>query len=549
MDYQALAELLFPDVTETPEQLEARFPQRDLPEGAVVSRMAPSPTGFVHLGNLVQGTISERMTHQSGGVLYLRVEDTDAKREIPGAVEVLINTLKFYNINFDEGATVDGDDGAYGPYRQRQRAAIYHVYAKKLVSEGKAYPCFCTEDELSALREKQEANKETTGYYGKYAVWRDRPMEDIQAQLAAGNPWVLRFRSEGSIDRQFKFDDLVKGKLTITENNVDHVLLKSDGIPTYHFAHAVDDHLMRTTHVIRGEEWLPSLATHLMLFRYLGFKAPKYMHIAQLMKLCEDGSKKKLSKRDMGANMDDYKRLGYAPECVIEYVMTLLNSNYEEWHAQNPDKAYTDFPFNIKKMSNSGCLFDMEKLGDVSRNVISKFTADEVYNGLLEWADEFDADFASRLKAAPDRAKAVISIGRGGKKPRKDYGTWLELRDYMALFYDETFRIIDALPDNFNKNDIIKTLDAFAASYDTSDDQNAWFGKIKDIATALGYAADMKEYKQTPEKFAGSVADISSFIRVAVTGRLNSPDLYTVMNILGKDCVIRRINEFKETIA
>ena len=296
MDYQALAELLFPDVTETPEQLEARFPQRNLPEGAVVSRMAPSPTGFVHLGNLVQGTISERMTHQSGGVLYLRVEDTDAKREIPGAVEVLINTLKFYNINFDEGATVDGDDGAYGPYRQRQRAAIYHVYAKKLVSEGKAYPCFCTEDELSALREKQEANKETTGYYGKYAVWRDRSMEDIQAQLAAENPWVLRFRSEGSIDRQFKFDDLVKGKLTITENNVDHVLLKSDGIPTYHFAHAVDDHLMRTTHVVRGDEWLPSLPFHIQLFQALGFKLPKYVHIGPLMKM-DGSSKRKLSKR------------------------------------------------------------------------------------------------------------------------------------------------------------------------------------------------------------------------------------------------------------
>ena len=311
MDYQALAELLFPDVTETPEQLEARFPQRNLPEGAVVSRMAPSPTGFVHLGNLVQGTISERMTHQSGGVLYLRVEDTDAKREIPGAVEVLINTLKFYNINFDEGATVDGDDGAYGPYRQRQRAAIYHVYAKKLVTEGKAYPCFCTEDELSALREKQEANKETTGYYGKYAVWRDRPMEDIQAHLAAGNPWVLRFRSEGSIDRQFKFDDLVKGKLTITENNVDHVLLKSDGIPTYHFAHAVDDHLMRTTHVVRGDEWLPSLPFHIQLFQALGFKLPKYVHIGPLMKM-DGSSKRKLSKRK-------------DPELALTYYLSLIH--------------------------------------------------------------------------------------------------------------------------------------------------------------------------------------------------------------------------------
>ena len=398
MDYQALAELLFPDVTETPEQLEARFPQRNLPEGAVVSRMAPSPTGFVHLGNLVQGTISERMTHQSGGVLYLRVEDTDAKREIPGAVEVLINTLKFYNINFDEGATVDGDDGAYGPYRQRQRAAIYHVYAKKLVSEGKAYPCFCTEDELSVLREKQEANKETTGYYGKYAVWRDRPMEDIQAQLATGNPWVLRFRSEGSIDRQFKFDDLVKGKLTITENNVDHVLLKSDGIPTYHFAHAVDDHLMKTTHVVRGEDWLPSLPKHIQLFRYLGFRMPKFLHTAQILKTDENGNKKKLSKRDMGAKMDDYTALGYSTNVVWEYLLTLLNSNYEEWRAQNPATPFRDFPFSIKKMAVAGCLFDFDKLNDVAKNVVCRMSAGEVYDNTLSWAKTYDPDFAKVLE-------------------------------------------------------------------------------------------------------------------------------------------------------
>ena len=247
MDYSALANLLFPDVTATPEELEAKFPLRNVPEGAVITRMAPSPTGFVHLGNLVQGLTSERMAHQSGGVLFLRVEDTDAKREVPGAVEILINTLKHYGIQFDEGATIDGDSGEYGPYRQRQRAQLYHVYAKKLVAEGKAYPCFCTEDELTAMREKQEANKETTGYYGEYAIWRDRSVEDVKTQLDAGMPWVLRFRSEGSIENQFKFDDLVKGKLTITENNVDNVLLKSDGIPTYHFAHAVDDHLMRST--------------------------------------------------------------------------------------------------------------------------------------------------------------------------------------------------------------------------------------------------------------------------------------------------------------
>ena len=417
MDYQALAELLFPDVTETPEQLEARFPQRNLPEGAVVSRMAPSPTGFVHLGNLVQGTISERMTHQSGGVLYLRVEDTDAKREIPGAVEVLINTLKFYNINFDEGATVDGDDGAYGPYRQRQRAAIYHVYAKKLVSEGKAYPCFCTEDELSALREKQEANKETTGYYGKYAVWRDRSMEDIQAQLAAENPWVLRFRSEGSIDRQFKFDDLVKGKLTITENNVDHVLLKSDGIPTYHFAHAVDDHLMRTTHVVRGDEWLPSLPFHIQLFQALGFKLPKYVHIGPLMKM-DGSSKRKLSKRkDPELALTYYKAEGFPIPSVREYIMTVLNSNFEDWRRANPDADIESFKFSPKKLNPAGSLFDYAKLVDVSKNVISRMSAEDVYAQLLDWAKEFDTDFAADMTIVEEATELVDRVKNGGVLP------------------------------------------------------------------------------------------------------------------------------------
>ena len=350
MDYQALANLLFPNVIDTPESLEERFPLREVPEGAVITRMAPSPTGFVHLGNLVQGLTSERMAHQSGGVLFLRVEDTDAKREVPGAVEVLIDTLKHYGISFDEGATHDGDAGIYGPYRQRQRAGIYHVYAKKLVSEGQAYPCFCTEEELSAMREKQEANKETTGYYGAYAMWRDRSMEDIQAQLDAGNPWVLRFKSMGSVENQFKFDDLVKGKLTITENNVDHVLLKSDGIPTYHFAHAVDDHLMRTTHVIRGDEWISSVPKHLQLFKTLGFKAPKYAHVSPIM-VEDNGNKRKLSKRkDPQAAMHFYAQQGYPADSVLEYLLTIANSDFEDWRRANPTAPRNTFKFNLKKM-------------------------------------------------------------------------------------------------------------------------------------------------------------------------------------------------------
>lgn len=540
MDYQALADLLFPNVTDTPESLEEKYPPRQVPEGAVITRMAPSPTGFVHLGNLVQGLTSERMAHQSGGVLFLRVEDTDAKREVPGAVEVLINTLKHYGIHFDEGATMDGDFGSYGPYRQRERAAIYHVYAKKLVSEGKAYPCFCTEEELSAMREQQEANKETTGYYGQYAIWRDRSMEDVQAQLEAGNPWVLRFRSTGSIENQFKFDDLVKGKLTITENNVDHVLLKSDGIPTYHFAHAVDDHLMRTTHVVRGDEWLPSLPFHIQLFQALGFKLPKYVHIGPLMKM--DGtSKRKLSKRkDPELALTYYKSEGFPVEAVYEYIMTLLNSNYEDWRRANPNAPSTDFKFSPKKLNPAGNLFDYAKLTDVSKNEIAKMDADKVYTLLLDWAKEFDSNFGAKLEADPDYAKRILAIGRGGKKPRKDLAVWKDAKPYMGFFYDEYLEK-PVFDDRFDKAIIADALNRFLKSFDLADDSGVWFDKVKAVATEIGFTTDMKAYKADPTAFPGTVADVSTFIRLAVTGKTNSPDLYTVMQILGYDRTVQRI--------
>ena len=540
MDYQALAELLFPDVTEKAEEVEARFPQRNLPEGAVVTRMAPSPTGFVHLGNLVQGMISERMAHQSGGVLFLRVEDTDAKREVPGAVEVLIDSLKFYSIQFDEGATIDGDKGDYGPYRQRQRAAIYHVFAKKLVSEGKAYPCFCTEEELSAIREKQEANKETTGYYGAYAIWRDRSLEDIRAQLDAGNPWVLRFRSEGSIENQFKFDDLVKGKLTITENNVDHVLLKSDGIPTYHFAHAVDDHLMRTTHVVRGDEWLPSLPFHIQLFKALGFKLPKYVHIGPLMKM-DGSSKRKLSKRkDPELALTYYKAEGFPIQAMREYLMTVLNSNFEDWRRANPDADIDAFKFSPKKLNPAGSLFDYAKLVDVSKNVISRMDADTVYGLLVEWTREFDPDFAEKLEADPEYDKRILAIGRGGKKPRKDLAVWKDAKPYMGFFYDEYLE--DAVFDEkFSKDLVADVLHRFLESYDPADDSGVWFDKVKAITEAVGFTTDMKAYKADPTAYPGTVADVSTMIRLAVTGKTNSPDLYTVMQLLGAERTEQRI--------
>ena len=541
MDYQALADLLFPDVHETPEDVEQRFPPRQLPEGAVVTRMAPSPTGFVHLGNLVQGLTSERMAHQSGGVLFLRVEDTDAKREVPGAVEVLIKTLKHYGISFDEGATMEGDKGIYGPYRQRQRADIYHVYAKKLVSEGKAYPCFCAEEELTAMRETQEANKENTGYYGKYAIWRDRSLEDIQAQLDAGNPWVLRFRSTGSIENQFKFDDLVKGKLTITENDIDHVLLKSDGIPTYHFAHAVDDHLMRTTHVVRGDEWLPTLPFHIQLFQALGFKLPKYVHIGPLMKM-DGSSKRKLSKRkDPELALTYYKAEGFPVAAVYEYIMTLLNSNFEDWRRANPDAPVDNFKFSAKKLNPAGSLFDYAKLVDVSKNVISRMDAGQVYTLLSQWAQEFDPEFGALLAEDPDYATRILAIGRGGKKPRKDLAVWKDAKPYMGFFYDQ---YLDApeFDDKFETGVIAEILNRFLASFDITDDSGTWFEKVKAITTGMGFTTDMKAYKANPGAFPGTVADVSTFIRLAVTGKTNSPDLYTVMQILGKDRTVARIS-------
>ena len=547
MDYQVLADLLFPNVTDTPESLEERFPLREVPEGAVITRMAPSPTGFVHLGNLVQGLTSERMAHQSGGVLFLRVEDTDAKREVPGAVEVLIDTLKHYGIQFDEGATHDGDNGQYGPYRQRQRAGIYHVYAKKLVSEGQAYPCFCTEEQLAAMRETQEANKENTGYYGKYAMWRDRSMEEIQEQLNAGNPWVLRFRSTGSIENQFKFDDLVKGKLTITENDVDHVLLKSDGIPTYHFAHAVDDHLMRTTHVVRGDEWLPTLPFHIQLFKALGFKLPKYVHIGPLMKM--DGtSKRKLSKRkDPELALTYYKAEGFPVEAVYEYILTILNSNFEDWRRANPDAPADSFKFSPKKLNPAGSLFDYAKLTDVSKNVISRMDAAKVYELLTEWAKEFDPDFGEKLAADPEFATRILAIGRGGKKPRKDLAVWKDAKPYMGFFYDEYLET-PVFDEKFEKAVVLDSLTRFLSKFDINDDANTWFNKVKEITEEMGFTADMKAYKADPTAFPGTVADISTFIRQAATGKTNSPDLYTVMQILGYDRTVARIQAVMETL-
>ncbi len=541
MDFNYLADLLFPNITTLPEDMERRFPERDLPEGAKVTRFAPSPTGFLHIGNLYGAFTDERLAHTSGGIFYLRIEDTDAKRTVPNGVEIIIDTLSKLGLKFDEGAVSGGDDGAYGPYRQSERAEIYQTFAKQLVREGKAYPCFCTEEELTAIREKQEALKLTPGYYGEYAVWRDAPIEKIKEKLDAGDKFVLRFRADGDSSVKHKFVDQVKGEIDVPENDIDHVVLKSDGIPTYHFAHAVDDHLMRTTHVVRDESWLSTLPFHIQLFRALGFKLPKYCHTAQVLKL-DNGNKRKISKRkDPEFAVSYYISEGYPNEVVREYLLTILNSNFEEWRIANPDKPLEDFKFTTKKMSVSGSIFDLDKLYDISKNVISRMSAEEVYDKTLAWAKEFDPEFAKVISRDPAYTKSILAIGRGGKKPRKDITVWSGVKDYIGFFFDGYFEIKYKI-EGFEKKDIVSCLNGFLASYDPADDQEAWFNKIKEVAANNGFSPDVKAYKAEPEKFKGHVGDVSMFLRVAVTGKLNSPDMYAVMNILGEEKVRERID-------
>ncbi len=547
MDNCYLADLLYPNIQTLPEDMKKRYPPRQLPEGAKVTRFAPSPTGFLHIGNLYGAFTDERLAHTTGGIFYLRIEDTDAKRTVPNGVALIIETLAKLGVCFDEGAVIDGDNGAYGPYRQSERAEIYQTYAKQLIREGKAYPCFCTEEELEAIRAKQEAEKKTPGYYGEYAVWRDAPIERIEAALADGKPFVLRFRSEGDISHKFKFTDEIKGVIDVTENDVDHVILKSDGIPTYHFAHAVDDHLMRTTHVVRDESWLSTLPFHIQLFKALGFKLPKYCHTAQVLKL-DDGNKRKISKRkDPEAALTIYHAEGYPAAATREYLMTLLNSNFEEWRIANPTADIEDFKFTTKKMSVSGSLFDLDKLNDVSKNVISRMTAEEAYRLSLAWAKEFDPAFAAIYGENGDYGTAILAIGRGGAKPRKDLTTWKDVKDYVSFFYDALFTPDSTLPENVTPEDAVEICRRFAETYDPADDQPAWFAKIKQIAADLGYAPETKLYKKDPSAYKGHVGDVSMVLRIAVTGRQNSPDLFEVMHILGCERTIARLSAMIHT--
>ena len=548
MDYNKLADLLFPDVVNTPEFYEEKFPYRKLPNKAEVTRMAPSPTGFIHLGNLYSALADERIAHRNGGVFYLRIEDTDEKRKVDGAVELIIDTLKYFDIEFDEGAGFEEnpEKNAYGPYFQRQRVDIYHAYAKSLVQRGLAYPCFCTEEELDAVRAKQEEEKVLTGYYGEYAVCRDLSMEEIEANLAAGKSYVLRLRSQGDPEKEITFVDEIKGEIKLPENIHDIVLLKRDGIPTYHFAHAIDDHLMRTTVVVRGGEWLASAPIHYELFHVLGFKMPKYAHTAHLMKFDEEtGGKRKLSKRkDPELSLDYYRQDGYHPYCMKVYLLTLLNSNFEEWHEKFPDKDINEFPFSIDKMNQSGALFDKDKLHNICKNELSKLSEDEVYDFLYKWAYEYESKKAPVWFADKEKMLAILRLymGVGMKRRRKDLIYAKQIFKLVSYFFDIED---DDEKDDFrlDKEEVKKLLKAYLDSYSHEDDNSVWFDKLKAIADSNGYASDMKAYKAEPEKFKGNVSDVAEVVRIAVTGHANTPDLWSIVHIMGEDQMRQRIEK------
>lgn len=542
MESEQLAELLFPHIDRTIADYETIYPPRDLPPTAKVTRIGPSPTGFIHLGNLYNALIGERLAHQSGGVFFLRVEDTDKKREVKGAVETILSAMDFFGVRFDEGVLAEGGDrGAYGPYRQRQRKHIYQAVAKQLVAAGQAYPCFCSERELTELRERQVADKLNFGYWGRFARCRALKLTEIEQRLAEGLPWVLRFKSRGSGENSVMVYDAIRGELVLQENDQDFVLLKSDGIPTYHFAHVVDDHYMRTTHVVRGEEWLATLPMHVQVFDTLGWERPVYCHTAQLMKL-EGETRRKLSKRkDPELALDYYRAEGYLPAAIWEYLLTVLNSNFEEWRLANPAAPREEFPFSTDKMSNSGALFDLVKLQDISKEMICALPARDAYAGLLNWCEHYDPDFAALLKRDPAYAERILAIGKGGDRPRKDLINWKQAVDFLSFYYDETFRIEDAYPDVVDAAARREILARYLQTLDFRDDNSQWFAKVREICAALNYAPQPKKYKQNPELYRGSIVDVSNTIRVAITGRRNSPDLWEISQTLGEQRCRARI--------
>lgn len=541
-DFKELAQLLFPNITKAPQDMEDMYPPRALKEGARVTRFAPSPTGFLHFGNLFTCMVSYKTAKTTDGVFYVRVEDTDQKRKVDGAIDVMLKGLSVYGINADEGVVGDEKEiGDYGPYYQSARVEIYQTYAKALVEQGLAYPCFCSADELDEIRTAQE-NESIKGYWGKWAKCRDLSFEQIKANIDSGMSWTLRLKSPGDLEKKCYFDDMIKGKIEMPENVQDVVLLKSDGIPTYHFAHAVDDHLMRTTHVVRGDEWISSVPIHIQLFKVLGFKPPKYAHVSPIMKE-ENGGKRKLSKRkDPEAAVTYYAEEGYPQESVNEYMMTLANSNFEDWRRMNKTEPIEKFPFNLKKMSVSGALFDIVKLTDVSKNVISVMPAEKVFELAYAWAKEYQPQLAELFAQDEAKATAILNIDREGKKPRKDIAKWSDVLDYVSYMYDETFVPNYELNGNATPSLAVKVIEEYLKVVNLDDDKDAWFGRMKDICPLVGCTPNVKEYKAEPEKFEGHVGDVSTIIRVALTGRTNTPDLFAITALLGEDTVKARLN-------
>ncbi len=546
MNYEELAELLFPHITNTSEDYEALYPPRKLRESARVTRFAPSPTGFLHIGGLFAALSAKLTASSTGGIFYLRIEDTDKKREIDDGINEIIKGLEAFGVMPDEGMlSKDEETGDYGPYQQSLRREIYQCMAKELVKNGLAYPCFCSAEELDDIRLHQE-NEPIKGYFGKWAKCRDLDIEEIKRRIEAGEPWVLRLKSGGNADKKIVFNDIIKGKIEMPENIMDIVLLKQDGIPTYHFAHCVDDHFMRSTHIVRGDEWIASVPIHIQLFKYCGFKVPKYAHIAPIMKEEYDGEskhKRKLSKRkDPEASITFYVEEGYPKESVTEYLMTLANSNFEDWRRANKTAPPSEFPFNLKKMSASGALFDLMKLNDVSKNVISVFSAEKVYNRVCEWAEKYDAQLYALLTEDKGYAVSMFAIDRYGKKPRKDIAKWSEIKAYYSYFFHETYENDYTLPENISVSDAMEILKNYREVYSENDDKDRWFSKIKSLCEPNGFTSNVKEYKKNPDLFKGHVGDVSTIIRIAVTGRRNTPDLFEIMKLLGKAEVINRID-------
>ena len=552
MDYKDLANLIFPDVKEI-SYYEEKYPERNLPEGAIVTRFAPSPTGFVHIGGLYQALVARTVAEKTGGVFFLRVEDTDQKREVENGVTGIVNSLKDFDMAPDEGMISDTEEiGNYGPYKQSLRKEIYQAYAKYMLEQGKAYPCFCTPEDLEEIRNKQETAKLRTGYYGAWAKCRNLSVEEMAEKIKAGEPYIIRFKSPGREDRKIKHKDVIKGNVDFPENDQDIIIIKSDGLPTYHFAHAVDDHLMHTTHVIRSDEWLSSVPLHLQLFHELGFKAPKYAHISPIMKN-DNGGKRKLSKRkDPEAAVSYYKEQGVPTDAVKEYLLNIANSTFENWRRANPDKKMEEFDFQLNKMSVSGALFDMVKLLDIGKTVISKMTAEDVYEKALEWAKEYDNELADLLKDK-EYALKVFGIERGNKKPRKDIAKWSDVKENISYMYDSEFynntQEYPYQPAISDKEDISKILDLYIEKYyDENDDKQTWFNKIKEVAGEMGYAKEVKEFKANPGMYKAHVGDVSTVLRVALTARTNTPDMYEIMQVLGKDRIAKRFDVAKENL-